>query len=489
VSRGDDHNAELLVNRALELGTPLTQLNAALEDLEPAGGCLTRREALQRSAALIAGGTLVGPGLLQGRSAHGSRPATGTAHAGPAGLFMRLPADGGDGSYSLAVVTGSGLALTKGRYTGDTVVRGAEAYNVAQSWRGGMAHTAVTLLAPGAGTKRFTLPPAGESHVAGRTTPAMTETITSVVVRGTILYCAHTWLRIFKDVGRLPEAKGGREGVRLTSQPTIEVVDLGSKRLLGRWTGPEVPGACRAALKVSADGSGVFLSADMPSAPAVPGLYTFRVHAGQLTLAAERPQARDLLNALASQLYYWPAGTAQITLVARGSIHRYLPALGHDSPTALPVQFGNNRLTPGFQATFPASGGPVISSGDGRIFSASGGTPHLAATLPGKALRPPFLVYQGARLGRIFAFAMGGQWAADNREGIGGLWRLDGELRPVSHELAGTYISECQADSQGQYIAAVSSLDRALYLRDASGRTVAFSIPAHAELVKSSERI
>jgi hypothetical protein len=490
IIRGHEHPAELSINHALELGAPVTQVSSALADLEPTGACLTRRQALQRTAVLLAGGALIGKEAIRGYdgarsalAAQGARLTDFVTSSVPMGLFLTTPLATGNGSYTVAAVTAAGLAGASGPYTGDILAQGNVAYNAGQSWAGGTASTTVTRIAADGSHQSFTLPAAGSTEGA-----SVTESVTSIALVGSTLYCLNTWLRIFEGSGKLPQAKAGRKLVRLTSQPTLEVVDLASGQLSARWIGPEVPGACRATLKVSADGSGLVVAADMPSASAQPTAYSLRFENDHLSLTSQSSAAA--LGALASQYYFWSGQAAPVVQVAHDGIHRYGPTLGEQAAAGLPVLIGNNRLTPGFQGLFSAAGASLISSGDGRVFAAAAGstTPRLVTTLPGKTLSPPCLVYQGARLGSAFAPGAGITWLIDNREGVGGIWRLDSSGRPGTHELAGTYLSECQPDSTGRFVAAISSLERVLYLLDPAGRLAAFTVPAHVQLVRASGR-
>jgi hypothetical protein len=488
INRGHEHPAEVAINEALRLGAPVSMVNSSLEGLAPTGACLTRRQALQRTAVLLAATALAGTEVIRGqdgaRSAMATRGAKLTDSAtssAPAGLFVTLPSDAGDGTYSVAAVTAAGLALVSGPYSGDILAQGNVAYSASQSWASGAAQTTVTQIQPDGSNQSFAIPAAGSTEGA-----SVAESITSIALVQSTLYCLHTWLRIFTSSGQLPSAKAGRPLVQLTSQPVVEVVDLASGQLTARWIGPEVPGACHATLKVSADGSGVLVAADTPSASAQPAAYSLLLESGQLSLTAQAAAAN--LDALASRYYFWSTPAAPVMQIAHDGMHRYGPTLSQQAATGLPVLVGNNRLTPGFQAVFSASGASLISSGDGRVFTATTGsaTPTLVTTLPGKTLNPPSLVYQGAGLESVFGAGDGVTWLIDNREGVGGIWGLDSSTQPTTHELAGTYLSECQADSTGSFIAAASSLERVLYLLGPAGNATAFTVPAHARLVRAS---
>lgn len=508
-SRGEDHLAELHINHALELQTPLDEVNAALDDLDPRQATFTRRDALRRASMLLGAGMLVGPGFFRdlvrtaGVSTGGvareqlvrERLAAATTVGGSVeGLFLKVPSIGlGDGSYTVVPVAANGLLPGHGPYFGDTVARGDVAYNVSQSWSTGSVVTNVTVLGNSGPTAHYAFPGGGTTQGA-----STTESDTTVTKVGACLYCSHTWLRIFIGPGELTGDKAGFPLVRLVSQPTLEVIDIETGKLVGNWLGPELEGACRASLKVSSDGTGVLLATDIPgAAPDAPSLHWFRFHDGVLSALASTSPVPETMTGILGRDYHWPTVDSPLLGVSPMGVHVFAPASQRQSLNELPVQWGNNRLPPLWQGAFSAAGNPAVSTGDGRVFHGGGGffqrsaaamavPPMQASTLSENAVTPPFLVYQGAQLQNVFATAGNDTWMVDNREGVGGVWRLDPAMRPLEHQLPGSYISSVTTDGSGAYLAALSSLESVLYLLGPDSTVGAFRTLPYAELIQGS---
>lgn len=495
-ARGEDHLAELHINHALECRTPLDEVNAALDDLGPRGSGFTRREALRRASVLVGAGVLLGPEVLRTLTGAPARQvedpdaqqlvAAGT-ETGITGVFLTVPSSQGDGTYSVVPVGGGGLGASLGTYSGHTLVDGGVAYNVSQSWGSGTVVTDVTVLDATGPIAHFALSGGGTTQGA-----STTESVTTATKVGSLLYCSHTWLRITIGPGHLGGKKAGTPVVRLTSQPTLQVIDVTSGGLAAAWTGPVVAGACRASLKVSSDGTGILLATDTPGVPDdVRSLHLFRLQGTTLSPLAS-PSASASASAMVGLLgrdYRWPSADAPVVGVSGSGIHQFSPADQRQSTTELPVQYGNNRLPPLWQGTFLADGNPVVGSGDGRLFHQDGeaATSLRQATLSGTTVSPPYLVYQGSQMEKVFATAGDALWMVDNREGVGGVWRLDQQLQPLDHQLAGNYCSSIVADSTGTSVACLSPLESVVYILGPNATVGAFATPQRAKLVQGSQ--
>jgi hypothetical protein len=484
-SQGQDHLAEFHINQALELGASLQDVATALDDLSPRHGTFTRRDAIKRAVALL------GAGLLGGNVIEALAPDVAPAQAGglvsppqPAGVFLTLPSDViADGGYQVAVLGRGGVAASFGQHRGATIVAGTTAYNVAQTWQDGAVSTRVTTITTTGPNASFSLPAAGSTNGA----PTV-ESKTIATARGSLLYCCHTWMRIYSDSEPPLRADGEVSPIRFTAQPVLEVVDLDAHALVGRWIGVEVAGACRPALKVSADGAAVLLALDMPRVPpAVPRVMTFDLDGEHLsTVSAVTPEPRTA-GGLGSTFYHWPHPGSPLVHVAFDGVHRYSAGEPVDTFWALPMEYANNRHPPAFQGTFGPDGTAVAASGDGRIFRIPpDAVTYAASTFPRQPHRPPYLAYQGHRLQQVFQTAGSRIWAVDNREGIGGIWQLSPGFEPIDHLLAGCYVSNVAVDASGRYLLAQSTLDSAVYAIDPDGATTAFRTPPRANLVHRS---
>lgn len=487
-SRGQDHLAEMQINQALQLGASLQDVAGALEDLGPRRETFTRREAIKQAVALLGAGFLGGgviDALVVGVGGAPALAGSLSGPSGPTGVFLTLPSDaGGDGSYHVGVLGGRGVAATSGPHYGDTVVDGARAYNVAQSWRGGTASTSVTTITPSGPGASFSLPGAGRS--GGATT---VESATAVTVRGPLLYCCHTWMRVYAGSEREAGAVRNGPAIRFTAQPVLEVVDVDTHGLVDRWIGTEVAGACRPALKVSDDGAAALLALDMPGVPAaVPRVMVFEFdgdHLSPVLAATPTPSTRA---GLGSTFYQWASAGSPVVHVAFDGVHRCSPGQSDDTFCALPFEYANNRRPPALQGTFGRDGLAVVSSGDGRIFRVGPGvaTTYAASTFPHQTDRPPYLTYQANALRQVFQAAGSRTWAVDNREGIGGVWQLSPGFEPGDHLLAGCYVSNLAVDATGRYLLAQSALDSVIYAVDPDGTATAFPAPPGAHLVRRS---
>ena len=484
-SRGQDHLAEMQINQALQLGASLQDVAVALDDLGPRRDTFTRRDAIKRAVALLGAGLFTGSvvdALGAAAAPAGAGPPAGPS--GPTGVFLTLPGDGGaDGSYRVAGLGSHGVGAPSGPHRGDTVVDGATAYNVAQSWQDGAAVTRVTALTQAGPSASFSLPGAGAR--GGATT---IESATSATARGALLFCCHTWMRVFSTSG--PGAGPGDHGssIRFTAQPVLEVVDVQTQALVDRWIGTEVEGACRPALKVSTDGAAVLLALDMPGvAPAVPRVMVFDFHGDRLSATSAMTPTASTRAGLGSSFYHWPNPGSPVVHVAFDGVHRYSPGHATDLFHALPIEYANNRRPPAMQGTFGPDGLAVASSGDGRIFRVGPDpTTFSTSTFPHQPKRPPYLTYQANGLRQVFQTAGARTWAVDNREGIGGVWQLSPGFEPGEHLLAGCYVSNLVADATGQYLLAHSALDSVIYAIDPHGATTAFPAPPRAHLVRRS---
>lgn len=500
--RGEDHLAELHINHALELQAPLDEVNAALDDLAPRHATFTRRDALRRASMLLGAGMLVGPGFLgdwirtthlpPGEDTTERLAVSTTTGGGLAGLFLKVPSLGlGDGTYTLVPVGPHGLLPGLGPYLGHTLAQGGLAYNVSQSWTTGTVATDVTVLDNSGPTVHFVL--TGASTTQGAST---VESETTAIKVGSLLYCSHTWMRVFTGPGELSGDKAGTPVVRLTSTPTLEIIDLEARSRVASWLGPELDGACRASLKVSTDGSGILLATDIPGAgEGAPSLHWFRFEGQTLSPLASMTPEPSILVGLLGRDYYWPSAETPLLGVSPVGVHLVSPANQRQSVMPLPVQYGNNRQTPLWQGAFLADGTPVVGSGDGRLFHGTPGAFHAnveampsiqTTTVSADTVSPPFLVYQGSRLDNVFAVAGDNVWMVDNREGVGGVWQLDQQQQPVAHHLAGNYISAVTTDGSGSYLACLSPLESVLYLVGPDSSVAAFATAPFAELVGGS---
>ncbi len=483
-SRGQDHLAEAQINQALGLGASLQDVADALDDLSPRHEVFSRREAIKRAVALLGAGLLGGSVIDVLGADPGPALAAGPATPKrPTGVFLTLPSDSTtnpEEGYHVAALGSTGVTTMSGPYRGDTIAADNRLYNIAQSWGDGAASTRVTVITTTRPSASFSLPGAGRTNGA-----STVESATTATVRGSFLYCCHTWRRIF---GGSESQVGPNIGpIRFTAQPVLEAVDLETRTLVDRWIGGEVAGACRPALKVSGDGAAAMIALDMPGVPpAVPRVMLFDFdgeHLSAISAVTPTPQTRA---GLGSSFYQWPHPGSPLVHVAFDGVHRY--SAGHSDETfcALPVEYANNRHPPALQGTFGPDGLAVASSGDGWIFHNrpdAAGT-YSASTFPRQTERPPYLAYQGSRLRRVFQTAGSRTWVVDNREGVGGIWQLGPGFEPVDHLLAGSYVSDVSVDASGTYLMAQSDLDSAIYAIDPDGATMAFRAPPRANLVR-----
>jgi hypothetical protein len=484
-SRGQDHLAELHINQALQLGASLQDVAAALDDLGPRHDTFNRREAIKRAVALLGAG-LLSASVIDVLGPDGPALAAGPRGSpGPTGVFLTLPSDtGADGSYHVGVLGSRGVAATSGPHRGGTVVDAATAYNVAQSWGDGSASTRVTTITPTGPSASFSLPAAGRTN--GATT---VETATAATVRGSLLYCCHTWMRVYSGSSSKAGPDGNSSSIRFTAQPVLEVVNLEAHTLVDRWIGTEVAGACRPALKVSDDGGAALLALDMPGVDAaVPRVMTFEFDGDRLSAVSAVTPTPATRAGLASSFYHWPNPGSPVVHVALDGVHRYSPGHSADTFCALPMEYANNRRPPAFQGTFGPDGLAVASSGDGRIFHVGPRTPttYSASKFPHQPDRPPYLTYQANTFGQVFQTAGARTWAVDNREGIGGVWQLSSGFQPGAHHLAGCYVSNMAVDATGKYLLAQSALDSMIYAIDTDGTATGFRSPPDAHLIRRS---
>jgi hypothetical protein len=296
-------------------------------------------------------------------------------------------------------------------------------------------------------------------------------------------------MRVFSGPGQEAGASGNGVPIRFTAQPVLEVVDADAHALVDRWVGTEVAGPCRPALKVSNDGAAALLALDMPGVPAtVPRVMVFEFdgdHLSSVSAATPTPSTRA---GLASSFYHWTSPGSPVVHVAFDGVHRCSPGHSDDTFCALPIEYANNRRPPALQGTFGPGGLAVASSGDGRIFRVRPdvATTYSSSTFPNQPGRPPYLTYQANSLRQVFQTAGSGTWAVDNREGIGGVWKLNSGFEPSEHVLAGYYLSNLAVDATGRYLLAQSALDSVIYALGPDGAATAFLAPARAHLVRRS---
>jgi hypothetical protein len=483
-SRGQDHLAEMQINQALQLGASLQEVAAALDDLGPRRDTFSRRDAIKRAVGLLGAGLLGGTVVDALGAAAVPAGAGGPAGPpGPTGVYLALPSGAGaDGSYQVGVLGSRGVAATSGPHRGDTVVDGAIAYNVVQSWRDGAATTRVTSITPRGPSASFSLPAAGSTN--GATT---VESATAATARGSLLYCCHTWMRVYAAQETAPD--GGGSPIGFTAQPVLEVVDVEAHALVDRWIGTEVAGACRPALKVSADGAAALLALDMPGVPAtVPRVMMFDFDGDRLSAWSAVTPTPPTRAGLSSSFYHWPNPGSPVVHVAFDGVHRYSPGYPAETFCALPIEYANNRRPPALQGTFGPDGLALASSGDGRIFRVGPQAPttFAASTLPRQPDRPPYLTYQANSFHRVFVTAGSRTWVVDNREGTGGVWQLGPGFEPTAHLLAGCYVSDAASDTTGRYLLAQSALDSVIYTIGPDGTTAAYEAPPRAHLIRRS---
>jgi hypothetical protein len=506
-SHGRSHLAEMEINELLRAGVPANEVSEALEHLpDDSSPLVTRREALQRTSALLAGGVLMSSGALAARPSVAvavAAAADAAADAGAlAGLFVMTPLmNGQDGSFSISRITSAGLRRVPGTYRGYAFAASGSAYIVFQSWDTGSPVTITDVISADGSTKRLTTAP-GRNSGANRHGAATIGSRTTACKRGSYLYVASTWIRTYREAGAVKPQPGnhqtqgrGNYQIRVTTQQSLQVIDSASGSLAASWTGPEGAGGCMAGLKVSDDGRGIVLSADSPDQQPPAAIRRWQFDGAALKPAPAAVASPELVYALANLTYHWPAWNATLTQVGGRTVHSYSAPGGIDHVTGLSLgeETGNAHA---YQAVADSSGLLVVSSGYGQFATwrpgpatlqirtlPANGQDSARAAAPGS---PAFGVYSGTELRTIAVAAGPVVWLIDNREGVGGMWRLNPQTGSAVQELRGTYLADCAADESGTYVAAISPIESAAYLIGPSGDTRAFKVRSHTHLISRS---
>lgn len=485
-SQGRSHLAEVEINHLLQDGVPVSEVSETLGDL-PAS-LATRRQALQRSAALLAGGVLMGSGVVS------ARPAAAAISESPlAGLFVTTPLlNGTDGGFAISRITSAGLRDVPGTYRGYAFVGDGSAYVVSQSWDNGIPVTITNIISPEGSVRRLTTIAEGSPH--GSRDAVTVGSRATACKRGPYLYVASTWIRTYRMAGT---AKPGLRApqIRVTTQQGLQVIDNTSGSLAASWTGPEGAGACLMGLKVSGDGRGIVVSADTPDQVPRTGIRSWQFLDAALRHEAAVAASPDLVHSLGRRYYHWPTWSADLIQAGSKKIYSYSVPTGTDRVSGLVMSQEGGNVAPN-QAVVDNSGSLMIANGDGRyVLWRPGTTTSQLRALPtgghraqesGAPGNPIYPVYSAQELRDIFAAAGPSVWLIDNREGVGGIWRLSLRSGTIEHKLSGNYLAGCAADDTGNYIAAHSPIESTVYLIGPSGDTQAFKVSARTEFITRS---
>jgi hypothetical protein len=481
-SQGRSHLAEVEINQLLQDGTPVSEVSEAIGDL-PAS-LATRRQALQRSAALLAGGVLMGSGIVS------ARPAAAAPESPLAGLFTMTPLmNGTDNGFAISRITSGGVRSVPGTYRGYAFVSGGSAYVLSQSWDNGTPVTTTDIISPDGPTRHLTTIAGRSPH--GSQDAVTTGSLATACKRGPYLYVASTWTRTYRMAGT---AKPGLRSprIRVTTQQALQVIDSTTGTLVASWTGPQGQGACLMGLKVSADGGGIVLSTDTPDQVPRAGIRSWQFDGAAFRHEAAVAASPDLVYALARHDYHWPAWSADLIQAGSRKVYSYSVPTNTDRISDLAASQEGGNVAPN-QAVADSSGSLVISNGDGRYVLWRPGTavPQQRALAtggpqPAAAGNSAFPVYSGQQLRDILAVADSSVWLIDNREGVGGIWRLSLPSGTAQHELGGNYLAGCAADDTGSHVAALSPIESTIYLIGPSGDTQAFKVPARTEFISRS---
>ncbi|HEY4043731.1 MAG TPA: hypothetical protein VGM32_18055 [Rhodopila sp.] len=284
----------------------------------------------------------------------------------------------------------------------------------------------------------------------------------------------------------------------MTTQQGIHVIDSSNGSLAASWTGAEGAGACMMGLKVSDDGQGIVVSADTPDQMPRTSIRSWRFVDAELRHEMAVAASPDLVHSLDRRYYQWPTYDSDLTQVGGKKIYSYSVSAGTERVSDPVMSQEGGNAAPN-QAVVSSSS-LLIANGDGRYVQWHPGAalpqPLALPTTPPAANRraqasgapdsPAYPVYSAQQLHDIFAVAGPSVWLIDNREGVGGIWRLSPQSGTWEHELSGNYLASCAADDTGKYIAAHSPIESTTYLIGPSGDTRAFKVPEHTEFITRS---
>ncbi len=473
--RGKIHLAEQQINTALELGSPAEVIAAALDELPKrvAGSLLTRRQALARTALLLAGGVLAGVDLTRGSPA-----AAAGVPVTVSGLFLQSPdQSASDGSYRLSQITPSGVSPFPGSYRGCAFTDGAVIYNVEQRWGAGTATLTIDVLASKEQHRTVVAQPGYSSSAL------TTGSLTNATVRGTKLYVSNNCIRTYPGDATVA-TKTRNPPIRVSTQVDLQVIDLTTGTLVGSWQGAEGAGGSYTSLKVSDDGSRILLIVDSPGRLPGAEIVSLSFAGGSVTSTGIRTVDPMTVYGLFPRTYLWNASGALVQ-VGANSVNQYYDSTGRYNVAALPVMHGNARQPVPFQGAFWSDGTLVATTGDGRYWVQNPSGKPRVTSLTGPAV-PAFLNYPATAVRDLVSAGNSRMWIVDNREGAGGIWALDTSMNPADHLLSGTYFSGCQAASSNDCVAAISTIESIVYLVHGSGQASAFRVPPYSALVPRS---